>query len=138
LSLIKKNKLKAKLMRTINELKFSQDHVWLAHIESNKYHLGITDFAQDLLGDIVFVDIKLNVAIPPNSPLGIIESVKTASDIVSPANIKVIGLNPLIEKSPETINDKPYETWICEITLDSDVEIDNLLNYEHYLDLIKE
>ena len=54
------------------------------------------------------------------------------------ANIKVIGLNPLIEKSPETINDKPYETWICEITLDSDVEIDNLLNYEHYLDLIKE
>ena len=90
-------------MKPTRELKFSQDHVWIDHIDNNKYRLGITDFAQDLLGDIVFVDIQLNKPILSNRSLGTIESVKTASDIVSPANIKVIGLNPLVEKSPEVI-----------------------------------
>jgi|TARA_B110000208_G_scaffold191796_1_gene260168 glycine cleavage system H protein len=125
-------------MKPTRELKFSQDHVWIDHIDNNKYRLGITDFAQDLLGDIVFVDIQLNKPILSNRSLGTIESVKTASDIVSPANIKVIGLNPLVEKSPEVINDSPYETWICEITLDSDYDIENLLSYDQYSELIKE
>lgn len=125
-------------MKPTRELKFSQDHVWIDHIDNNKYQLGITDFAQDLLGDIVFVDIQLNKPILSNRSLGTIESVKTASDIVSPANIKVIGLNPLVEKSPEVINDSPYETWICEITLDSDYDIENLLSYDQYSELIKE
>tara|TARA_B110000305_G_scaffold144602_2_gene160771 strand:+ start:947 stop:1324 length:378 start_codon:yes stop_codon:yes gene_type:complete len=125
-------------MKPTRELKFSQDHVWIDHIDNNKYRLGITDFAQDLLGDIVFVDIQLNEPILSNRSLGTIESVKTASDIVSPANIKVIGLNPLVEKSPEVINDSPYETWICEITLDSDCDIENLLSYDQYSELIKE
>ena len=111
-------------MKTTRELKFSQDHVWIDHIDNNKYQLGITDFAQDLLGDIVFVDIQLNKPILSNRSLGTIESVKTASDIVSPANIKVIGLNPLVEK--------------CEITLDSDCDIENLLSYDQYSELIKE
>ena len=125
-------------MKPTRELKFSQDHVWIDHIDNNKYQLGITDFAQDLLGDIVFVDIQLNKPILSNRSLGTIESVKTASDIVSPANIKVIGLNPLVEKSPEVINDSPYVTWICEITLDSDCDIENLLSYDQYSELIKE
>ena len=123
-------------MFSIEEMKFSKEHIWLKKIQSNEYYLGITDFAQDLLGDIVFADIKLNQKTTSGSALGFIESVKTSSDIISPADAEVIEINPLLSKSIEQVNEKPYETWLCKIT-SSDNNIVNLLSHEEYQALIK-
>ena len=124
-------------MFSIEEMKFSKEHIWLKKIQSNEYYLGITDFAQDLLGDIVFADIKLNQKTTSGNALGFIESVKTSSDIISPADAEVIEINPLLSKSIEQVNEKPYETWLCKITTyDSDMV--NLLSHEEYQALIKD
>lgn len=123
-------------MFSIEEMKFSKEHIWLKKIQSNEYYLGITDFAQDLLGDIVFADIKLNQKTTSGSALGFIESVKTSSDIISPADAEVIEINPLLSKSIEQVNEKPYETWLCKIT-SSDNNMVNLLSHEEYQALIK-
>ena len=123
-------------MFSIEEMKFSKEHIWLKKIQSNEYYLGITDFAQDLLGDIVFADIKLNQKTISGNALGFIESVKTSSDIISPADAEVIEINPLLSKSIEQVNEKPYETWLCKIT-SSDNNMVNLLSHEEYQALIK-
>jgi len=124
-------------MFSIEEMKFSKEHIWLKKIQSNEYYLGITDFAQDLLGDIVFADIKLNQKTTSGNALGFIESVKTSSDIISPADAEVIEINPLLSKSIEQVNEKPYETWLCKITTyDSDMV--NLISHEEYQALIKD
>lgn len=122
-------------MFSIEEMQFSKEHVWLKKIKSNEYYLGITDFAQDLLGDIVFAEIKLNHKAKSGNALGYIESVKTSSDIISPADAEVIEINPLLSKSIEQINENPYETWLCKITTIGG-EIENLLSHEEYQTLI--
>jgi len=124
-------------MFSIEEMQFSEDHIWLKKIQSNEYYLGITDFAQDLLGDIVFADIKLNQKTTSGNAIGFIESVKTSSDIISPADAEVIEINPLLSKSIEQINEKPYETWLCKITT-SDSDMVNLLSHKEYQALIKD
>lgn len=73
-------------MNYLEELFYTKEHVWLKYIDGNRYQLGITYFAQDLLGDVVFIDIKSNEKIFTNQPMGIIESVKTASDIIAPVD----------------------------------------------------
>ena len=124
-------------MFSIEEMQFSKEHIWLKKIQSNEYYLGITDFAQDLLGDIVFADIKLKQKTTSGNALGFIESVKTSSDIISPADAEVIEINPLLSKSIEQVNEKPYETWLCKITT-SDSDVVNLLSHEEYQALIKD
>ena len=124
-------------MFSIEEMQISEDHIWLKKIQSNEYYLGITDFAQDLLGDIVFADIQLNQKTTSGNAIGFIESVKTSSDIISPADAEVIEINPLLSKSIEQINEKPYETWLCKITT-SDSDMVNLLSHKEYQALIKD
>jgi len=115
---------------------YSKDHIWLKP-NGDSYTLGITDFAQDLLGDIVYVEINKNTEFRKNQALGSIESVKTASDIIAPENGKIILINPEIESAPEKINEDPFKIWICHLKFMSAVEETNFLSKEKYLDLIK-
>lgn len=117
-------------MSTPNTLIYTPEHLWIKPIGENIYEIGITDYAQNLLGDIVFVELPvLQSQISKNIAFGVIESVKTASDLIGPLNGEVIEINPNIQKSPELINDKPYENWICKISSQDDME-----NKELFLD----
>ena len=115
---------------------YSKDHIWLKP-NGDSYFLGITDFAQDLLGDIVYVEINKNSEFKKNQALGSIESVKTASDIIAPENGKITLINPAIESSPEKINEDPFNIWICHVAFMSEVEENDFLSKDKYLDLIK-
>ena len=117
-------------------LLYTKEHVWIKP-NKNNYHLGITFFAQDLLGDIVYIDLKLNSNFIKNSPIGSIESVKTASDIVAPADGKIILINPVLTSSPEKINEDPHEVWICEIEITSCLDKKNYLSKNEYIEFIK-
>ena len=115
---------------------YSIDHIWLKP-NGDSYILGITDFAQDLLGDIVYVEINKNSEFKKNQALGSIESVKTASDIIAPENGKITLINPEIESSPEKINEDPFNIWVCHVEFMSKVEENDFLSKDKYLDLIK-
>ena len=117
-------------MNIPNTLIYTSEHLWIKSIGENTYEIGITDYAQNLLGDIVFVELpELQSQISKNIAFGVVESVKTASDLMGPLNGVMIEINPNIQKSPELINDKPYETWICKISSQ-----DNIDNKELFLD----
>ena len=117
-------------MNIPNTLIYTPEHLWIKSIGESTYEIGITDYAQNLLGDIVFVDLpELKSQILRNVAFGVIESVKTASDLVGPLNGVIIEINSNIQKSPELINDKPYETWICRILSQDDID-----NKELFLD----
>jgi|TARA_B110000967_G_scaffold198953_1_gene232724 glycine cleavage system H protein len=120
-------------MDYLEELFYTKEHVWLKYIDDHRCQLGITYFAQDLLGDIVFIDIKSNEKISTNQPMGIIESVKTASDIIAPVDGEILKINQVITKTPELINDNPHETWICEIKINDVFNKNNFLKKTEYL-----
>jgi glycine cleavage system H protein len=115
---------------------YSKDHIWLKP-NGDYFILGITDFAQDLLGDIVYVEINKNSEFKKNQALGSIESVKTASDIIAPENGKIVLINPEIESAPEKINEDPFKIWICQVKLMKNVQETDFLSKDKYLDLIK-
>ena len=113
-----------------NTLIYTPEHLWIKSIGENIYEIGITDYAQNLLGDIVFVELPLlKSQISRNIAFGVVESIKTASDLMGPLNGVMIEINPNIQKSPELINDKPYENWICKISSQDDID-----NKELFLD----
>ena len=115
---------------------YSKDHIWLKP-NGDYFFLGITDFAQDLLGDIVYVEINKNSEFKKNQALGSIESVKTASDIIAPENGKIVLINPEIESAPEKVNEDPFKIWICQVELMKNVQEADFLSKDKYLDLIK-
>ncbi|XOJ89159.1 glycine cleavage system protein H [Methylophilaceae bacterium Uisw_097] len=115
---------------------YSKDHIWLKP-NGDYFILGITDFAQDLLGDIVYVEINKNSEFKKNQALGSIESVKTASDIIAPENGKIVLINPEIESAPEKVNEAPFKIWICQVELMKNVQETDFLSKDKYLDLIK-
>jgi glycine cleavage system H protein len=120
-------------MNIPNTLIYTREHLWIKSIGDATYEIGITDFAQNLLGDVVFVELpKLQSQISRDIAFGTIESVKTASDLIGPLNGVMMEINPNIQKSPESINDKPYETWICKISSQDDIN-----NKELFLDAIQ-
>lgn len=118
---------------------FSKEHTWV-RLEGNKAVIGITDYAQSELGDIVFVEFPSEGdTITQGEPFGTIESVKSVSDLHAPISGKVTAINEELEDAPETVNESPYEKgWIIEITpSDAKGEVSNLLNeddYQHYID----
>jgi len=106
-------------------------------MKKNKFYLGISNFAQETLGDIVFVDVKNGIEVSKNNALGVIESVKTASDIVCPEDGVIVSINDNLTSNPELINEKPHETWICEIEFSREVMPKDYLSLEDYEDLVK-
>ena len=124
-------------MKVIDSLLYTKDHEWL-RIEDNQFYIGITDFAQGELGDIVFVDFtSLNETIKTGESIATIEAVKTIADVYSPVAGKVIKINTLLEDQPELINTDPYgDGWIA--CVESSISIDSIetLTSKDYLDFI--
>jgi glycine cleavage system H protein len=118
-------------------LKYTKDHEWIK-IDGNIATVGITDFAQGELGDIVYVDIEtVDESIDRDEVFGSVEAVKTVSDLFMPLTGEVIELNELLEDAPEKVNTDPYgEGWMIKIKLSDSSEIQNLLDAEGYKEII--
>ena len=127
----------SKIMNNASNFLFTKEHVWIKEHEKNKFFLGISNFAQETLGDIVFVDVKNGIEVYKNNALGVIESVKTASDIVCPEDGVIVSINDKLTSNPELINEKPHETWICEIEFTNEVKPKDYLSLEDYEGLVK-
>ncbi len=120
-----------------SELKYSKDHEWI-RIEGTVGYIGITDFAQKELGDIVFLDINtLGETVKHSDVFGIVEAVKTVSDLFMPISGKVIEMNPELENHPELVNSDAYgKGWIVKVSIDNASELDTLMDAESYKKLI--
>ena len=124
-------------MNIPKELKYTEEHEWVK-IEDNIAIVGITDFAQGELGDIVYLEIDtLDSEIATNEVFGTVEAVKTVSDLFMPLSGKVIETNSELEDRPELVNEDPYgEGWIIKIDISDISELSNLLSYEDYKNLV--
>ena len=124
-------------MNLPEELKYTKDHEWV-RIEGDIAFIGITEFAQGELGDIVFVDVDTNGEdLDKEEVFGSIEAVKTVSDLFMPVSGKVISFNEQLEKEPELINSDPYGNgWIIKISISDVTDFDSLLNSASYKDLV--
>ena len=118
-------------------LKYSNDHEWV-RVEGNEAYIGITDFAQSQIGDIVFVDVPtVGETLAQNEVFGSIEAVKTVSDAFLPVGGEVLAFNDALENDPALVNKDPYgEGWIIKISIANAAELDTLLSAEDYAKLI--
>lgn len=120
-------------------LKYTRDHEWFL-IEGNKATVGITEFAQSELGEIVYVDVEDNVGeeIEAGEAFGSIEAVKTVSDLLTPVSITVDEANEELEDAPELVNSDPYgKGWIVKVTLADDSDMSEFLTASEYQALIQ-
>ena len=117
---------------------YSEEHEWIT-IEGNTGTVGITDFAQEQLGDIVFAEVtKANEEVTKDEEVAVVESVKAASDIFSPVSGLISEVNVLLEDAPETINSDPLENgWIFKITITNPDELDDLMDLESYNNFVE-
>ena len=124
-------------MNIPEELKYTEEHEWV-RIEDNIAIVGITDFAQGELGDIVYLEIDtLDSQIDSNEVFGTVEAVKTVSDLFMPITGKVVEVNPSLEDKPELVNEDPYgEGWIIKVNITEESQIDSLLSPSDYKNLI--
>lgn len=120
------------------ELRYAKSHEW-AHYEDGIVVVGITDHAQSLLGDVVFVELpEVDTQLSAGDEAGVIESVKAAADIYSPVTGTVVAVNKALNDTPEILNTDPYATgWIFKIQPDDDAELDELLDAESYEELVE-
>ena len=124
-------------MNVPNDLLYTSDHEWVS-VEGNVATVGITDFAQSELGDIVFVEFpELNSTLEKGQSIGSIEAVKTVADLYMPISGIVIAVNENLDKNPEVVNDAPYgDGWMVKIEIANQDEISDLLAATAYYDLI--
>ena len=124
-------------MNIPENLKFTQDHEWI-RVEGTHGTIGITDYAQGELGDIVFIEIEtLDDTLGQDEVFGTIEAVKTVSDLFMPVSGKVIEINKKLEDNPELVNKDPYgEGWLIRVTIDNPADLDKLLSANQYKELI--
>ena len=120
-----------------DNLKYTKDHEWV-RVEGNEVYIGITDFAQKELGDIVYVDITtLGETVEKEVVFGTVEAVKTVSDLFMPITGKVLEVNSKIDAKPELVNTDPYnEGWMVKCSLDKPGELDGLLSAADYKKLV--
>lgn len=115
---------------------YTKDHEWIAFNDNNAL-VGITDFAQRELGDIVFLDIPtLGKNVKTEEVFGTVEAVKTVSDLYMPVSGVIIEVSAILEKQPELVNQNPYESWIIKVQLEGQTDKTNLLSAEEYKKLI--
>ncbi|MFN4112064.1 MAG: glycine cleavage system protein GcvH [Ignavibacteria bacterium] len=124
-------------MNIPEDLKYTKEHEWI-RVEGNIGTVGITDFAQSELGDIVFVDLNKNkTEVKQGEVFGTVEAVKTVSDLFAPVSGKIIEFNENLENSAEVVNKDPYgEGWMIKIELTNPAELDSLLDADGYKALI--
>tara|TARA_B100000963_G_scaffold61745_1_gene49683 strand:- start:1114 stop:1488 length:375 start_codon:yes stop_codon:yes gene_type:complete len=124
-------------MNIPENLKYTKDHEWIS-IEGDIATVGITDYAQSELGDIVYVEVEsLNKKLVKEEIFGSVEAVKTVSDLFMPVSGEVIEFNDDLNNNPETVNNDPYKKgWIIKVRISSDNEINELLNSDDYKKII--
>ncbi|MGV3590015.1 MAG: glycine cleavage system protein GcvH [Adhaeribacter sp.] len=124
-------------MNLPKDLKYTKDHEWV-RIEGDVAYIGITDFAQSELGDIVYVDIDtLDKKVNREEVFGTVEAVKTVSDLFSPVTGTVLELNPKLDANPENVNSDPYgDGWMIKMSIDDKAELEELLSAEDYAQLV--
>ena len=122
----------------LKNLKYTKDHEWV-RVEGDIAYVGITDFAQGELGDIVYVEIEtLNEQIEMGDVFGTVEAVKTVSDLFMPISGEVIELNEKLESEPELVNSDPYgDGWMVKIKIDNISQLDDLLDLDGYESITK-
>lgn len=126
-------------MAVPSELKYSKEHEWVK-VEGNIATIGITDFAQNELGDIVFVELsEVDDEVSEGETFGSVESVKTVSELYSPVSGKITEINEDLEDEPEAVNESPYEkAWMVKVELSDESEIDALMDANGYQEMIGE
>lgn len=122
-----------------SELRYSEEHEWVKD-EGGNVRIGITDFAQSELGDIVFVELpEVGSEVQANEPFGSVESVKTVSELYAPISGKVVAVNEDLNDSPEFVNESPYEkAWMIVVEPSNKDEINELLTADQYQEMINE
>tara|TARA_A100001015_G_C14949686_1_gene696192 strand:- start:637 stop:1017 length:381 start_codon:yes stop_codon:yes gene_type:complete len=124
-------------MEVLDSLLYTEDHEWL-RIENNKVYIGITDFAQSELGDIIFVELpSIDDNVDSGGTIGTIEAVKTVADVYTPVKGKIVEINEKIVDQPELINSSPYnDGWITCIEFNDSIDDIKMLSSEDYLKFI--
>ena len=127
------------MTHVLDELKYTEEHEWV-RVEDGKAIVGITDFAQNELTDVVYVEFpEIGSRVVKGEEMGAIESVKAVSEIYCPVTGKIVDVNHLLEESPELVNEDPYgEGWIVVIEMEDSSELDDLLDADEYRKLIGE
>jgi len=127
------------MANTPEELSYTKDHEWV-RIKGNEATVGITDHAQDQLGDVVYVELpKVGDKFEASEPFGSVESVKAVSEIYMPVSGTVVEVNETLNESPELVNEDPYgDGWIIRIKINNPAQVDALLTSIEYEDYIKE
>jgi glycine cleavage system H protein len=122
--------------KTPEDLYYAASHEWLKLGDDGVATVGISDFAQSELGDVVYVELPENGSIiNAKEEVSVVESVKTASDIYSPVSGEIVAVNEGLDESPESVNSGPYdEGWLYKIKLSNDAELDELLSAEDYIE----
>jgi glycine cleavage system H protein len=120
-----------------NNLRYSKDHEWI-RVEANTGVVGITDYAQGELGDVVFVELPaIGTKLQQGKQFGTIEAVKTVSDIFAPVSGEIVEINPALKDSPEIVNKEPYAGgWLVKIKIEDRAELVNLLDAAKYQEMI--
>ncbi|MEO1436684.1 MAG: glycine cleavage system protein GcvH [Bacteroidota bacterium] len=124
-------------MKTPDNLKYSKEHEWVLVLEGNIATVGITDFAQGELGDIVYVEVETEgETLSKDDVFGTVEAVKTVSDLFMPVSGKILEFNESLEQTPETVNEDPYEAgWMIKVELSDPSELDELMDAGAYQEL---
>ncbi|BCU80652.1 glycine cleavage system H protein [Polycladomyces abyssicola] len=127
-------------MNLPKELRYSEEHEWVKEEGDNKVRVGITDFAQSELGDIVFVELpEVGSEVTAGEPFGSVESVKTVSELYAPVSGKVVEVNGDLEDAPEKVNESPYgDGWMIVVEMSDPSDLDKLLSAEKYEELVNE
>ena len=122
-----------------DNLRYSEEHEWV-EVTGNKARIGITEFAQHELGDIVFVELpEVGDTISANEPFGSVESVKTVSELYAPISGKVVAINESLSDSPELVNESPFEgAWMVDIEIEDEAQVEALMDAAAYKSMINE
>ncbi|MCF2643725.1 MULTISPECIES: glycine cleavage system protein GcvH [Prevotellaceae] len=125
------------MAKVIEGLYYSESHEYVK-VEGEFAYVGITDYAQNALGNVVYVDLpEVDDEVEADEDFGAVESVKAASDLISPVSGTVVEVNEALEDKPELLNEDPFENWIIKVQLSDTAELDNLMDAQGYEDFCK-
>lgn len=126
-------------MNIPKNLRYTDTHEWVRFEDDDLAYVGITDFAQNALGDIVFVELpEMGRIVKKGEPVAVVESVKAASDVYAPLSGQIIEVNDALEDMPQNLNEIPYESWLFSIKPSNEAEKDELLQADTYLKITEE
>lgn len=128
------------MSETRDDLKYLSSHEWARVEADGTVSIGITDYAQDSLGDVVYVELpEVGSQVTAGQEAGVVESVKAASDIISPVSGDVVAINDVLEEAPETVNESPYDDgWFFKVKPSDTSELDDALDADGYLASIED